>query len=518
MARSPRTTGGTLTCELFSPGMTSVHRVGLAGLWMTVDALEKQGWKATDTIATIESSDTSVRFEWSGDGEAFFAEFIKAAFQIHTTGLFHFPGIGDPLDHPGHAVVLQDALLGTVLQHGLTRKAEKAKEGTGGVTVEIDDQAEILRFRRVSSYAHQTSGFSPSGSTRLAGWQYPGGVERHVAHGQVTKLEESPERALPLLFLPVGAIFFQINRRSGGIRPQYAMVIPELLNLRGYARARRHLLRFGVSQLQAGGTSVAALRVMSELQAAGMISDLGCTGCRVLAFGTVPWGKQQKTRLEVFEVGETAPAVFEIFRFCENVLPARYVRREGKPSFWAVPQVPGLVARNLIRSLPWWTGFADFVADAETREPVYGFEIGGLHQMATDEITMPDSPEKAFVSACHEAWRRRMAQIGDKARRENSNFTKQVQREFIRLRSAFSRSKNAVAIREVVTDFWVRGGPNPILQDRWPEVLKLFTQENWKSARDLALLALASYKAATPVEQAALEAAVGTDKFTGEIE
>ena len=54
--------------------------------------------------------------------------------------------------------------------------------------------------------------------------------------------------------------------------------------------------------------------------------------------------------------------------------------------------------------------------------------------MVTDETTFPDSPEKVFVSACHEAWRRRMAQIGDKARRENSNFTKQVQREFIRLR------------------------------------------------------------------------------------
>jgi CRISPR-associated protein Cas8a1/Csx13 len=518
MARSPRASGGSLTCDLFSPGMTSIHRVGLAGLWMTVDSLQKQGWKATDSGSTITASDTFVRFEWRGDGEAFFAEFLKAAFQIHVTGLFHFPGIGDPLDHPGHAVILQDAILGTVLQHGQTRKAEAAKEGTGAVTVEIDDQPEILSFRRLSCYAHQNSGFNPSNSTRLAGWQYPGGVERHVAHGQVTKLEEPPERALPLLFLPVGAIFFQINRRSAGIRPQYAMVIPELMNLRGYARARRHLLRFGVSQLQAGGTGVAALRVMTELRAAGVMPDLGCTGCRVLAFGTVPWGKQQKTRLEVFDVGETAPAVFEIFRFCENVLPARYVRREGKPSFWAVPQVPGLVARNLIRSLPWWSGFADFVADADTREAVYGFEKGGLHQMVTDEATLPDSPERVFVGACHEAWRRRMAQIGDKARRENSNFTKQVQREFIRLRSAFSRSKNAVAIREVVTDFWVRGGPNSVLQDRWADVLKLFTPENWKSARDLALLALASYKAATPVEQAALEAAAETDKFTGEIE
>lgn len=68
MARSPRTLGGTLTCDLFAPGMTSIHRVGLAGLWMTVDSLQKQGWKSTDSGSTITASDTFVRFEWNGDG------------------------------------------------------------------------------------------------------------------------------------------------------------------------------------------------------------------------------------------------------------------------------------------------------------------------------------------------------------------------------------------------------------------------------------------------------------------
>jgi CRISPR-associated protein Cas8a1/Csx13 len=255
---------------------------------------------------------------------------------------------------------------------------------------------------------------------------------------------------------------------------------------------------------------------MAELHAAGLTADLGCAGCKVQSFGKVPWNEKQKTRLEIFDVGMATPQLFHIFHLCEEVLPVRYVRREGKAPFWAVPQIPDLVARNLTRSLPWWSGFADFVSDAETRDAVYGFEKGGLHRMVTDETAFLDSPERAFVSACHNAWRSRMAQIGEKAKRENSSFEKQVQREFIRLRSAFSRSKNAAAIREVVTDFWVRGGTNAVLQERWGDVLRLFTQDNWKSARDLALLALASYKGATPLEAAALEATTEPDPSTGE--
>jgi CRISPR-associated protein Cas8a1/Csx13 len=516
MTRAAQSTGGSLTCELFSPGMTLFHRIGLAGLWMTAEALRKENWKAQADDLTIATGDTSVTFKWSGDGKRVFKEFLTASFRIHQTGLFHLPGIGDPLDHPQHAVVLQDAILGTVLQHGLTRKAEKEVDASGAVSVEIDEQPEVLSFRRVTSYAHQKAGFDPMATTRLAGWQYPGGVERHVAHPQVTKLEEPPERALPLLFLPVGAIFFRIDRRSAGLRPQFAMVAPEFGNLRLYARARKHLVRFGVAQLQASGTCAAAFRVMGELQAAGIMADLECSGCRVLSFGTVPWGKQQKTRVEVFEVGNASPEAYGVFRFCEAALPVRYVKREQKPGFWAAPQVPGLVARNLMASRPWWLGFGDFVADIETRDVVFRFERGGLYRMVTDDKTFPDSPERVFVSACHEAWRRRMAQIGDKARRENSSFAKQVEREFVRLRSGFSRCKNAGSIRESVIDFWVRGGSIPVLQKNWPDVLGLFTPENWKMARDLALLALASYQATNKAEQVALDAAAEIDESIGD--
>jgi CRISPR-associated protein Cas8a1/Csx13 len=105
-----------------------------------------------------------------------------------------------------------------------------------------------------------------------------------------------------------------------------------------------------------------------------------------------------------------------------------------------------------------------------------------------------------------------MAQIGEKARRERSSFQDQVNREFTRLRVAFSRSKNAASLREVVTDFWARGGPTKPLQTGWRDVLGLLDEKNWRKAKDLALLALASYRPETKDEAEALETSEANDK------
>src|SRR5688500_19282208 len=91
-----------------------------------------------------------------------------------------------------------------------------------------------------------------------------------------------------------------------------------------------------------------------------------------------------------------------------------------------------------------------------------------------------------------------MGKLGERARRENlgeGGFKRLVDRERERLRIAFARSKNAQTLRETVVDFWARGGTNKELQaDGLMKVLPLFSDVNWREARDLALLALISYQ------------------------
>lgn len=122
-----------------------------------------------------------------------------------------------------------------------------------------------------------------------------------------------------------------------------------------------------------------------------------------------------------------------------------------------------------------------------------------------EEATFDDERERIFIRACHEAWRRRMGQLGERARREGASFGDLVSREFERIRVGFARCKNAATLRETTTDFWARaGGPLPDLQAGWQEILPLLGEKNWRKAKDLALLAMASYQPASKEEEEAL--------------
>lgn len=69
-----------------------------------------------------------------------------------------------------------------------------------------------------------------------------------------------------------------------------------------------------------------------------------------------------------------------------------------------------------------------------------------------------------------------------------------MKREYERLRLAFAGAKTADSFRHALTDLWSRAGSNSVLKETWPQVLPLLSGDKWQLARDLALLALASYQ------------------------
>lgn len=73
--------------------------------------------------------------------------------------------------------------------------------------------------------------------------------------------------------------------------------------------------------------------------------------------------------------------------------------------------------------------------------------------------------------------------------------------EFEKVRVSLARCKNAATFRESITDFWARGGSLHKGEDTllkagaswWQDVMSLLDEKNWRKAKDLSLLALASY-------------------------
>lgn len=504
--KKPEVIPQQVTIALSDPGMTALHKVGLAGLWMTLKAFE-QDTKLMRTLPTgagWKLADRSVTLVYGQEPKRLFDWLIQESFKLDKSGLFWFPALGRPADNVQEAAVRQAAMLGTFLQHGLTRKADPTTDQKGSVNTVVDDLPHVLQFRKVMSYAHQKQDIVPGKTVQLAGWCLPGGSERHTAFGE-TKLAETGVRALVLRYAPIGAICFEIRTRGQGVKPAYSLVLPEVTDLKLYARARARFLQYGVKQLYAAGSADAGMRVLAELHAAGLLPDLRSACCRVMSFGTVPWSTQQKTRVQLFTVRAGAGTNLKLYRKCTGWLTPGLVRREGEEPFWDVPLVPDLVARNLSTGKLWYEGFADLVADKDRRKHVFSYEKGGLTNMVKDTTVTPEGPERLFILACQEALRRHMGQ--KHGRPGGADWGT----EYEKVRVGIARCKNAATLRETITDFWSRGGTlhkgeKTLLttgDDWWQQVLPLFDEQNWRKAKDLALLALASYPGSKEQEKGA---------------
>ncbi len=504
--------------DLFAPGMTVTHRVGLAGLWMTLqalahDPLEKPAQNALRGAGgDWDLTPTSVVLRWQRGFAPFWKALREQAFRVDPEGFIWLPALGRPADAVTQAAIRQWALLGSVLQHPRTRKADSLAKPEGSCSLEQDDGGTpvIVRFPRVEHYAHQDAEVRVDRENQLAGWHLPGGTVRHVGLGAATPLAEPADRFLPLLFLPAGALYFEaVTHHGGGTRSTYAVVLPEVQDLEVYATTLQDGFRGATARrMQVAGASEAAARTLARLNAVDRSQEMADYGgvvraCHVVLFGGVPWS-QQRTRVEVLDAvlpreADDRRTLAHAFRADDRPFPVRRVQPNHGAAFWDVPQAPELLARNVLAGRPWWSGFSAFVADPTCGEHVMRWEKEGLAQMLDDTA----EPERTFVQACHEAWQSRAGQLGDRARdeaggnqvRQKELFEKLYAQEFARVRVLLLRCKSAANFRDAITDFWTRAGRSlPSLQGQWATVLPFLGDRRWREGRDLALLALASYR------------------------
>ncbi|NBT26321.1 MAG: type I-MYXAN CRISPR-associated Cas8a1/Cmx1, partial [Actinobacteria bacterium] len=204
-----------MTVALSDPGMGILHRAGLAGLWMTLDAADaelKQGVPGDDAAALRDAGTWTlgpnrVSLSWDGDGKGFFRALFDYAYPVDAgIGLLHFRAFGDPMASPADAFATHRAMLMTFLQHPQSRKAETGNE-TSSIRIDGDGETDVLSLRRTTSHAFRTAPYSPLKSDAVAGWLVPGGAERHVGHGGTSRLSETPTGMLALRFAPIGCLF-----------------------------------------------------------------------------------------------------------------------------------------------------------------------------------------------------------------------------------------------------------------------------------------------------------------------
>jgi CRISPR-associated protein Cas8a1/Csx13 len=482
-----------LTFHLSNPTFTLLHRAGLAGLYMTLKQLEKEKVTPAEGMQW-DLNPRQVVLHWQGHDQKALEWLLNEAFQLND-GLIALRGLDSQSMRVDAQVIVHQGILGTFLQHTSTHKADGIITRT--FQFEGEDAAETpVSYKKLVSYIYQSFANSLCDAQgnflrkpiSVAGWLNPGAVVRHVAFSADTSFEEAPENALVLLFAPIACYYYILRSRLRDKRAQYALVVPEILDLQTYAQYRQNtnLRNAAYQDFYACGLGDAGLRFLTYETTARLANIFPVPRCQVLTLGTVAWATQQKTRTDLYIVNANAEVCYN-YQVCQNFLRPKPVQgKEG--TFLALSFASELITENLGRSQPWYAGIADKVNSNELFQRL-AYERGGLYQVVQKVQT--DERERQFVQTCHEAIYYTYGQVAKNTKSgEDPNFDKVT----VRLRTGLGRCKNAGSFREFITDFWSRAGNLPTLKNHWQELMQFVMQENqWKKSRDLALLALASY-------------------------
>jgi CRISPR-associated protein Cas8a1/Csx13 len=477
------------------PSMTLMHRAGMAGLWMTLKQLEQQYPTSAERPGNFTWSLTprSISLNWEGQDLEILDWLLKQSFQISDEGLISLTGLNPQAMDIQTQITIHQGITGTFLQHNKFYKSN----GKESKSLTVDGREIVVEYQRAKSYVHQhfynhlcdEQGELLRGTIGIAGWLYPGAVVRHYAFKEQTQFEETLEQALALLFAPIACQYFVLPSHSRKKRAQYALVIPEVTDLELYAKHCWDFKGYGYKNFHASSLGDAGLRLLTYETTIELARHHQVERCQVIRFGTVDWSFPQKTRTELVMVEATQLMLFNYKVSC-GCFPENQVVEYSGGNFISRSLARGLIADNLIRRLPWWYNFSIKINKQDLFKRIY-YEREGLYHMIQNG-QWDEEAQKLFVQACHEALRKTFGKIYGRTKEDEYA---QFQRKAERIRAELGRCKNAASFRQFITDFWARAGRISILEDHWEELLPLTTGiMDWKVARDLTLLALASYK------------------------
>lgn len=526
---SARSSLPPLVVELSGPGMTPMLRAGLGGLAASLYAVALEEdpqarWPAPIGLGpgTAKVERQRVVIEWGeSDPAATLQSLFDRSFRVNKQGIIELcgtyaPGRGFDL---ALSTALQSALKRTFLQHGKT--TEKAGD-TRVLTAEIDGAAIQVPVQPYSGFAHQAGAAKMVealriGSVDLPGWAYPGAVGRHNAYNRDTDCRYPPPQALAALFAITGCISFDIPRVGG------ALLILEPADLVAFARSRPKLTPAKVQDVFVASAGDAVLAVELAIRIDAAAGRGGLRHAHAVTFKTLPWAKQQRTRAATLSAGDYDDDTVGQYRSIVRSLPAKIVRRDASAKkkqkteeagyYAVVSPLRAFIADNLASGRRWFHDFAVArTADDEARFIHYYWERDGLGALHNDDrkaltamLEHLEEAEISLVKSVHAALSQRFGRIAEESSGSTPAMRKRWDNERERLRLAFAGAKTHEQVRGALADMWSRAGSNKVLRASWEQVLPLLREDRWRVARDLALVALASYGRASSDEDDEVE-------------
>ncbi len=494
-----------LVYELGNPNFTVYHRAALGGLAATVEA-----WKHNPRLkpagieAEVFPDKVEIRWDKTLSDRQFIRRLLEASFRLTPDKLIDLPGHGIENDRDDLRLAIHTGLYNTFLQNNKMRQGEKTPRILK-VQPEGEERELTFSYKGLESYAHR-EGQGILGGPDQAPLSPVTSIGQFAVPG-VTKgagdLKGPTEEVLLLLYLMVGSVVFRLRSYRHESRAQYCLVIPDVKNLKSFARNLRQMAARGANFLTsgylgriAGGAEEAALRFLLDLEAGRLTDDFGrsVSGCLAVAMGEAPWDRKQNYRTLVVRVGAEYPEL-EVFRVAfQHFGKGRLLTSAKGEAFPASSSpLPELIAANLAAEQHWCADFIGLCREKKEFERLT-FQKGGLAAMTK---AIKDEDDRAIIAIFHEAWRMTMGALSERAQREGSDFTALVERERERTRNAILRAKTAEALAGWFLRFCADATKGAALAGMKRNAARvrefIFNPRNFERFQNLLLFALVSY-------------------------
>lgn len=500
----------TLRIGLHDPGMTPILRAGLGGLAAALRAIGPQALEPHGT-AIINADAITLDWREPGKATAFCEALFAACFRLDAQGLIDLPGTYQGVQDTLIRAALTQALRLTFLQHG----SSAGKDGKlRACAIEIDGETHHVGIQPYKDFTHQGMGavigecldkpLAKRKPLQLAGWANPGAVERHVGLG-CTDLDYQPSTALCACFTLVGCVSLQGYRGAG------ALIVPDPVDLPRFAGVRPHLTPQRLADCHVSSVGDGTLAIQVALRSAEwQEGGTGIANFAAMTLRATTWASQQKSRVDTFSCQRFSQADLIAFQHLTALCPPRILltkppKKGELGGYWAIPSnLRGFVADNLARGRPWYQGFAQARTLDDPPKWIHRFyspkdDLGGLRfpddrQGLIAMTATLDEAEGLFIASIHTALRQRFGAIASENQGAPAAFRNRLQGERDKWRLAFAGAKTHEQIRSSLADLWSRAGTVKELQTGYATILPLLKPDRWEVARDLALIALASYQ------------------------
>jgi CRISPR-associated protein Cas8a1/Csx13 len=493
------TTRPKIYLTLSASDTTIMHRAGMAGLCMTLQQLERHFPTPATRPGNLTWSVTnfSISLDWQGEDFTVLDWLLRQSFQINEKGLISLTGLDSSSMELINQIHLHQAIGATFLRHNQFYKSgEQASE-----VLSVDGITGTLTYKKIEWYSHQSfanklcdeAGQLLRDFIQIVSWIYPGATVRHAILEKYNKLEEKVEYALALLFLPLVCQYFIWHSNSSKVdtkqADKYIVVIPEVTNLTIAAQRCWELRRLDYKDFHVTSWGEAALNYYSydEIETSKEYHEV----CQVLLYEKLNKDSKQRSLTDIQNIEIEAKAILT-YKLIDKSFKKNQVFWNGLTLIVKVNLIKGMISDNLVKGVPWWSDFwvtfhQDIFGDL-SKQLFYNRE--GLRNMIeTDEEL---EIYKSFIRACHEALRKTYAKIYS---RTKEGEVPRIEREYERIRGELGRCYDQQSFNDFLSDFLSRAGLNSALYDQWEAILPLLTgQVSWEKARNLVLIALASYK------------------------